>query len=306
MFLLFTNDLSCYLSDECKIVAYADDTQLLHSGAPNVTGLAHLKAGIENDLAIVSKWFKSNGLKLNPNKTEFITFGTPHQTKQANNMEVTFENTSLKSADTVKILGITLDKHLTGEQQTSITTKRCFGALISINKLAHTLPRKTTKTLIEALVYPHMRYCLPAWAPVTSQNHQRLNKAVNFGVRIVTGKNKYDRISAARRELGWPTFGDLVSISDSSAIHKLVHEPDGPQKNKTLIKRRYEVSSRTTRASSDSTVIQTANARPPNLENTKKRFPYRAVGTWNALPDTARHTKNRHSFNKRIMTILRS
>ena len=85
-------------------------------------------------------------------------------------------------------VGITLDKHLTGEQQTSITIKRCFGSLISINKLARTLPRKTTKALVEALVTPHLRYCLPAWAPVTEQNRQRLNKVVNFGVRIVTGK----------------------------------------------------------------------------------------------------------------------
>ena len=33
-FLLFTNDIQCYLTESCKLVSYTDDTQLIHSAPP--------------------------------------------------------------------------------------------------------------------------------------------------------------------------------------------------------------------------------------------------------------------------------
>ena len=42
LFLIFINDLSCFLPHG-RLLSYADDTQLLDSSPPNVTGLSHLK-----------------------------------------------------------------------------------------------------------------------------------------------------------------------------------------------------------------------------------------------------------------------
>ena len=42
LFNMFTNDLHCHLSDQCKVVSYADDSAILHSAPPTPEGLAAL------------------------------------------------------------------------------------------------------------------------------------------------------------------------------------------------------------------------------------------------------------------------
>ena len=82
MFNVLTNDLYAHLSDQCKAVSYADDTVILHSAPPSDEGLTALKASVEGDLASLATWFKNNGLKVNPSKTEMSLLGTLPVTKK--------------------------------------------------------------------------------------------------------------------------------------------------------------------------------------------------------------------------------
>ena len=67
LFSLFTNDLHCHLPD-CRVIAYADDTQLLDHSQPDPHNLASLKRRVENSLETLQCWFSSNSLKMNPEK----------------------------------------------------------------------------------------------------------------------------------------------------------------------------------------------------------------------------------------------
>ena len=199
MFLLFTNDIQCYVSAACKLVSYADDMQLLHASFPSVCDLARLRSCVETDLATVSAWFRHNGMKINPSKTEFILIGTPSNTRKAAELTVTFGASQLSSAESIKILGVHIDRNLTWQPQTSNVVQRCFGCLLAINKLRHVLPTATLKSLIESLIFPHIRYCLPAWAPITAAQRQRLEKVINFAVRVVTGLRRRDHVTPSRK-----------------------------------------------------------------------------------------------------------
>ena len=140
MFSLFTNDLPCYLSRHASVIAYADDTQIVHSAEPTPAGLADLRHRVETDLATLSAWFSSNGLKVNPSKTEVIVFGTQASVKKTRNFHIRFENVDLKPATSIKILGVVLDQELNMQAQTSRVVQRCYGNLITIQKLKDTLP----------------------------------------------------------------------------------------------------------------------------------------------------------------------
>ena len=69
LFLIFTNDLYMHL-ENCGCILFADDTTIYISHE-NLTYINHC---IENDLSIVSDWFKANLLSLNPNKTVAMRF----------------------------------------------------------------------------------------------------------------------------------------------------------------------------------------------------------------------------------------
>ena len=70
LFSLFCNDLPCYL--DVEPVIYANDTHLLDRAKPEPQNLAALKVLIEITLSIMQNWYRSNSLKMNPQKTEFM------------------------------------------------------------------------------------------------------------------------------------------------------------------------------------------------------------------------------------------
>ena len=132
-------------------------------------------------------------------------------------------------------------------QQTGRVAQRCYGSLVTIGKFRDTLPRKTLEHLIRALVFPHLFYCLPAWAPSTKQERQRIEKVINFAIRTVTRKRKFDHVSVARKQLGWMTFETLIHYRDCALIHSLLHQSQAPERLVAIVSYRADVSERSTR-----------------------------------------------------------
>lgn len=181
-------------------------------------------------------------------------------------------------------------------------TQRCYGSLVTISKLRDTLPRKTLVHLIQSLVFPHITYCLPAWAPPTQQQRHRIDKVLNFATRIVTRKHRHEHISTARRELGWMPFSTIVEYRDHMLVHSMVHQEQGPQRLKDLISYRADVSERTTRTTTAG-LLETYRCR---LEATKLTVPVRAVRKWNTLDSDVRGNTSANSFKKCVKGILMS
>ena len=180
-------------SRHASVISYADDSQIIHSARPTPSDLAELRLTVEADLTELSSWFTSNGLKVNPSKTELMLFGTAPSLKKAADFSISFDGVNLKPGQNIKILGVVLDPELSMKQQVSNVTKRCYGSLLTINKLRDTLPRRTLVHLIQSLVFTHITYCLPAWAPPTQQQRHRIDKVINLATRIVTKKRRHSR-----------------------------------------------------------------------------------------------------------------
>ena len=123
MFNIFTNDLSCHLSRHASVISYADDSQIIHSSRPTPSDQAELRlTAVEADLTELSAWFTSNGLKVNPSKTELMLFGTAPSLKKAADFSIRFDGVNLKQGQNIKILGVVLDPELSMKQQVSNVT----------------------------------------------------------------------------------------------------------------------------------------------------------------------------------------
>lgn len=159
LFLLYINDLpNC--STTLKFILFADDTNIICTCKdPNT-----LETILNNDLEIISNWFKLNKLSLNISKTNYMIFKSKYNRNTDINFRIIIDNKQLDQVNTTKFLGILIDDKLSWNAH---TTHVC--SIISkyngiIRKVKQFLPVDSLSTLYNTLVYPYLNYCAIIWA----------------------------------------------------------------------------------------------------------------------------------------------
>ena len=273
LFLIFTNDLPQHVPYG-RIVMYADDAQFIDADFPS--NHQALKARIENTLHVALKWFTQNRLKINPTKTEMVILRSRRQSTNAN-LTVHFGNDEIVPKRSVKILGVVIDQHMSWDCHVSLAVQRCYCVLVSLARIRHKLPKCVSRLLVESIVFPRIRYCITVWGSCTATQRQRVQKAINFGVRIVTGLSRRDHVTPSLRELDWSTINEFITERGIATVRHLITASDAPELLRGLPVRRSDVSSRRTRAS-EIGQLQLPRVR---TEFARRGFMSRAVKAWN-------------------------
>ena len=189
----------------CLHRIFADDTQIIHSAPPTPAGLVEPRSQVEGDQTALARWFTGNGLKVNPSNTELVLFGTPAVIKKLPaDFALSFGDVQVKPVPDMEVLGVQLDGALNMQKQTAKVVQRCYGTLINMSKISGMLPKKTLIRLIKSLVFSLIVYCLPAWVPLTQKQRDRIQKVINFAVRIVfRKKNGIMSAKVVKNWAGW-------------------------------------------------------------------------------------------------------
>ena len=101
--------------------------------------------------------------------------------------------------------------------------------LVGLARMRHRVPKDTKRLLIEALVFPHVRYCISVWGSCTAEQRKRVQKAINFGARIVAGLGRREHVRPALQELGWGRVDDLIEEHDLSMVRRLLTATDASE-----------------------------------------------------------------------------
>ena len=258
---------------------YADDAQFLDADYPS--NIEALKSRVESSLSVALKWFIQNHLKINSAKTEMVIL---RSSRQNVDFSVSFGSDTISPAGRVRILGVTIDSHLAWVDHISCVVRRCYCVLVGVARMRQKLPKCTRRILIEALVFPHLRYCVTVWGSCTASQKQRIQKVINFGVRIVAGLGRKDHVTPALRDLGWPKVDELIAECDIATMRRLITAPCVSELLRERVVLRSDVSSHRTRATENGQ-LQLPKVR---TEFARRSFIYRAVKTWNGLPLDAR------------------
>ena len=114
LFSIYTADLP--ISTRITIATFADETALLASHANPTTASSTL----QRSLYSMEKWFHKWGFKINEKKSTHVTFTLRKQTCP----RVTINNTTIPNKDSVRYLGMTLDRILTWKQHITDKSKQ--------------------------------------------------------------------------------------------------------------------------------------------------------------------------------------
>ena len=136
-----------------------------------------------------------NGLKLNPNKTEFILLSSKTQRNSiASMLPVNILDNDLYPSDVVRNLGVMCDSDFSFTYHVNSIVKSCFVSLYDLRHVRRYLSLDTTVIAANALVSTCLDYCNLLFRSFSAKNVKKLQCIQNSLVRIVVGAFKYSHI----------------------------------------------------------------------------------------------------------------
>ena len=245
-------------------------------------------------------------LKLNPDKTEFIVFGTPHQQKQLSEffpMDI-FGNNVVPS-DVVRNLGVFLDSKLSFSKHISHIRKSCYPLLRDLARIRRSLSKTIAIRLANALVSSRLDYCNSLFYGCNGSELKRLQGVQNSLCRVVCNLPRYSSTSQHLRELHWLPIEYRIQFKCCCLIYKYLNTGLPPYFSNSLIS---YVCSANTRRSSPSKNFLFVPAFISSLHKSKKfyqnSFSVFGPQLWNSLPQSVRTASTLLRFRRELKTHL--
>jgi len=141
----------------------------------------------------------SNRLKLNADKTQFISTGSRQQVAKMNTAAIVLQGHQIIPECCIKCLGIFIDTNLTFAPHVRRAAASCFWQIRQLWKIRQSLSVENTKTLVYALVASRVDYCNSVLYHVAAANIRPLQSVLNAAARLVLKLRKFDRVSISTK-----------------------------------------------------------------------------------------------------------
>ena len=305
LFSLYTTPLSKVIQNHPGISFqfYADDTQLyVHLTHKNVaSALDKLSHCLED----VKRWLSTNKLKLNPDKTEFIVFGSKSQREKLNQSFPVNILGNLKSpTDAVRNLGVWFDSDFSFSCHVRKVCKACFAHVRDLKRLRGHLTHEATLMAANALVGSRLDYCNSLFRGLSALDLRKLQCVQNSLARIVANTTKYSHITPVRKALHWLPIKYRSIFKTAMLVYKFLHSGNPKYFEPFLIPRHSAYNTR--RSQSDGIFLEVPHF--GSIFKSRKHFglsfAYDAPMIWNDLPDEVRSANSLASFRSKLKSYL--
>ena len=139
------------------------------------------------DLESVKIWLVIKKLSLNIAKTEFMTIGSRQRIGVTHdNMTFKLDGSEINKVETVKSLGVHIDKHLSWSVHIEKITKKIAYAIGALKRVRSFITTKTAVQVYQALIQPHFDYCCSVWDNLGETLCNKTQKLQNRAVRVIT------------------------------------------------------------------------------------------------------------------------
>ena len=215
LFTLYVNDLPNVVKDS-RVVLYADDTTLFTSNKYP----AKIQEDLNQDIRRLQDWFLENKLKINEDKSEYMTISNSHVRQRFQHIEIKLGNKLLPSKDTIKILGVTISNDLSWETHTHGLINSLRYRFRSFNRSCRMLNTDSRKLLYNAVIASRLNYCDVIWDNCNQTSCNKLQTVQNRCARTILNATPGASSGPLLNELGW------LNLKEKRKLHKcvLMHE----------------------------------------------------------------------------------
>jgi hypothetical protein len=296
LFIIYINDIIKVLTN-CIVVLYADDIQLLHTGKfKHIDDIINLT---EENLSKLNLKYMELGLKINPSKTQCMFVGPKIIIDRISSTRVLkFDGHNIAFSDTVKTLGVTLDKYLTFDSHINSLCRKTKSTLMYIQRMQHKLDKATRKMIVESLVISQLNYCSLVWGKCNKSLLKEVQKVQNFAAKVACGYGKKrDHATPFRNNLSWLNMSENLKVSECLFVYKVINRliPQWVINFPSNNDRRSELQLRN---NNDLVILN----RVTNMG--QKSIKYSGPKEWNGLPEGIRKKLSAKSFISGIKSFI--
>ena len=143
-----------------------------------------IKDELSNVYASTKAFCNSKQLDINLAKTQFIMFKSPSK-KLAEGLELVLDSQTFPVLQQVKLLGVTLDRHLTYKEHVASTVNTCNGYLGVLRRIACSLPRELCTLFYSSIIRSHLEFAGGLLVPVAKTHLEKLDIIQRKAARII-------------------------------------------------------------------------------------------------------------------------
>ena len=159
------------------MVIFADDTTIIKAGK-------RTDAAIKSDIVTVSKWFESNKLTINTDKSEAMFFGCG----KPNNLRILSKELEYKNS--CKYLSVHIDKNLRFREHIDHVVKKLNKVCGLIYRVRHLYPRKCLLMFYNSFAKSIITYGLLVYGTAYKTNMTKIEAVQKRILRAIFFKKK--------------------------------------------------------------------------------------------------------------------
>ena len=237
----------------------------------------------------VKEWMLASKLKLNPDKTEFILFGSKKQRERLNvclPINILGKPFTPPSQSGTWVCGLT---DFSFSKYVQNVCKSCFIQLSYFRNIRQFLTQDAAVSVANAFVSSWLDYCNSLFRSHSKFNLHRLQCIRNSAARIVTNSSKYTRITPVLRKLHWLPIQFRSEFKLATLVYKFIHT--GFPKYLAPYLSTYHTTYNTRRSQSIANFLNVPKFQPTIHKSTKQfcfSFAFDAPTVWNSLPEDIR------------------
>ena len=204
--------------------SYADDQQLYLSFKPaaQMSQQVHTER-MEICKYKVRKWMRTNLLKLNDSKTEFILLGTNQQIKLVQDISIKIGDDVIHPVQSIRNLGFWYDSDMKNTSHINKLVSTSFINLCNISWIRWILNKDTCKILVQALVLTCLDYCNSLLLGMTQHRLQKLQRIQNLACKVIYYKKKYDHIGMDMLNLHWLKINERITFKIAVLVYLCIN-----------------------------------------------------------------------------------
>ena len=282
LFLVYINDLQEWVTG--NILKFADDTKLFRKNMEIGD-----KQKLQDDIDKLVRWSEKWQMLFNVGKCKCLYTG-PGNTGMNYEMGGTILSKTAKEKD----LGVSTNANMKVSEQCRIAASKGNQVLGMIRRNITYKENSLILPLYNAIVRPHLEYCIQAWSPYLRKDIDTLEKIQRRATKLIPGLR--DMTYEKRlKECGLTTLETRRLRGDQIEVFKILNGYENIDSNLF-----FEIKESKKTRGHNFTLVK----KQSRLDVRKFSFSQRTINVWNKLSEECVHASSVNMFKNRIDKYL--